>query len=122
MAHFLPAAHQVVAIAGYHAVELGDFIGRILQVGIHCNDHRGGGCFKAFIQRGALAIVTLEADAFDAGKIFSEPLYNCPAAIRAAVVYHDDLVAVVVLCAHTVYPLGQLREAFFLIEKRNDDG
>ena len=75
----LIAAHQVVTVLANHSVELGNLVGRILQVGIHSDDHIAFGLGKAAIQSRALAIVAAELDAaHHIGVFCAELLYHLP--------------------------------------------
>ena len=75
----LIAAHQVVTVLANHSVEFGNLVGRILQVGVHGDDHIAFGLGKAAIQSRALAIVAAELDAtHHIGVFCAELLYHLP--------------------------------------------
>ena len=59
----LVSAHQVISVLRNHAIELGYLVGRILQVGIHCDDDVALCSAEAAIEGGALAVVAAELDA-----------------------------------------------------------
>ena len=50
VAFLFPSAHKVIALLGNHAVEFRDFIGAVLQVGVHGYHHIAFGAAEAGVQ------------------------------------------------------------------------
>ena len=86
------ARHEVVAIAGDHAVELGNLVGRVLKVGVHGDDHVALGAGEAGVEGGRLAVVAAEGDSFYGGIFGGEALDYVPRRVGGAVVDENDLV------------------------------
>ena len=74
----LIARHQVVVLFHDHAVELGNLVGRVLQVGIHRDDDIPLGLLESAIECGTLAIVTAEADSPYLFRVQGELFNNLP--------------------------------------------
>jgi len=75
----LEAAHEVVAVLSYHAVQFGYLVGRVLKVGIHGDDHITLGLGKATIQGWTLAAVAPEFYAsYHIGVFALESFYDFP--------------------------------------------
>ena len=58
--HLLPTRNKVVALFLNHLIEFRDFIGAVLQVGVHSDDHVAFHDLKALVQSRRLAIVSPE--------------------------------------------------------------
>ena len=86
------ARHEVVAVAGDHAVELGNLVGRVLEVGVHGDDHVALGACEAGVEGGRLAVVAAECDSFYGGIFGGEALDYVPRRVGGAVVDENDLV------------------------------
>ena len=50
--YFLPPAHEIISVFADHPAEFGYFVGTVLQVGIHGNDHFSCGDLKPGVQCG----------------------------------------------------------------------
>ena len=71
--------------------ELGDVLGRILQIGVHGDDGVGGrGGGEAGFERGLVAEIAGELDEFEAGILVMDGGDDVAGAVAAAVVDEDD--------------------------------
>ncbi len=73
VAFLFPPRDQVVALFEDHAAQLGNLVGRILQVGIHRDDDLAFGCRETAVQGCRLAVVARETDAPDGRILRLEP-------------------------------------------------
>ena len=121
VAFLLVAAHQVVSLLAYHAVEGGYLVRRVLEVGVHGDDHISlGGCESAVKCR-ALAIVAAELDGVHrVWALGLEALDYAPRAVGAAVVHEYDFVTETVLVHHSLNPLEQFGQGFFFVVQGDD--
>ena len=78
MAFLLVAADEVIAILFDHPVQLGNLVGRVLQVGIHGNDDIALCLFEATIEGRALAVVAAELNALDVLGLLSQLIDDFP--------------------------------------------
>ena len=122
VALLLIAGNEVVAVLDNHAIEFGDFIGRVLQVGIHGDDHAALAGLKATVQGGRLAVVATELDAMNGRVGLREFLNDLPRAVGAAIVDKDDFVGKVVGLHHANNPSVKFGQAFFLIIEGYNNG
>ncbi len=61
IALLLPAGDEIVIFFRNHAVQLGNLLGTVLQVGVHCDDDLAARGLEARLQGGGFAIVAGEA-------------------------------------------------------------
>ncbi len=116
VAFFLISRHKVVAILSYHAVKLGDLVGAVLQVGVHCDHNLAPGHIEADVESRRFAIVAAERSAAHMSRVRSRKLlHDFPRRVCRAVVDKNHLIAEIMLLHHTCYPRIQLRERFFFI-------
>ena len=78
VAFLFPATHQVKTLLLNHLVQLGYFIGTVLQIGIHGNDYIASGLFKTHIQGGTFAVVAPKANPPNSGVLAAQFLNNFP--------------------------------------------
>ena len=81
IALLLVAGNQVVAVFGNHSVEFGNLIGRVLKVGIHCDDHISLGCFEPTIEGRTLAIVAAERNSANVGRLMAQLVNDLPGVV-----------------------------------------
>ena len=74
----LVARHEVVAVLHNHLVESGYLVGRILQVGIHGDDHVALDLLESAVERRALAIIAAELDATHVLRLLAQTLDDVP--------------------------------------------
>ena len=117
VALLLPAADEVVAVFGYHAVKLGNLVGRILKVGVHSYDNITLSHSEAGVQRRRLAVVAPERDAFQARVARRQLSDYFPRAVGRTVVDKPNLIAEVVGVHDAFYPCRQLGQRFGLVEE-----
>ena len=78
IAFLLPTTNQVIALFLYHAIQLGNLIGRVLQVSIHGNDHIALYGLKATVQRSRLTIIATKTNAVNVLILLAKRLYDLP--------------------------------------------
>ena len=122
VAFLLVARNQVVAILRNHAVQLRNFVGRILQVRVHRDDHAPFCLSEAAEERGRLAVIAAELDAVHLGMLGRKAFDDFPRTVGAAVVHKNDFVTEAVLVHHALNPRPQFGQAFRLVVKRYDNG
>ena len=88
----LVARHEIVALLSYHAIQARDLVRRILQVGIHSDDHITLGTGKATVQGGRLAIVTAELDSLHLGVLGMQFLDDLPRIVGGAIIHEVYLI------------------------------
>ncbi len=115
VAFLLPTGDEVESVFLDHAEEFGDFVGAVLQVGIHGDDDVALDGVETGVEGGGFAVVAAELDATVGGIGCMEFLDDIPGAVFAAVVDHDDFIAETVFAHHFVDPFGQVRERFCLV-------
>ena len=120
-AFLFPPRDQVVALLEDHAPQGGDLVGRILQVGVHREDHLAFGCGKPAVEGRRLAVVAREADGPDGGVLRLQALDGRPRVVRRAVVDHHDLIGQPFAAGHAVDPRRQFGERLGLVVERHDD-
>ena len=115
----LIAAHKVITLFLDHLIESGDLIRRILQIGIHRDDHVTLCLFKATIERRTLAVVSAELDALHHIRILLVQFTdNLPRAVRRTVVDENHLITESILLHHPLYPLVEFWYRLLFIIKR----
>ena len=115
----LITADEVVAVLDNHPIEFGDFIGRILKVGIHRDDHVALGTAETAEEGGALAVVAAELDALHLGGIVGVKLFDdLPRLVGAAIIHKNDFVSESVLVHHALNPSIQFGQRFGFVIKR----
>ena len=120
VAFLLIARHEVVAVLRNHAVQFGNLVGRVLQVGVHRNHHAALRRAETAEQGGRLAIVAAELDAMHAGVLLCQSLDDLPRSIGAAVVHKNDFVGKAVRLHHAHNPIVKFRQALGLVVERHD--
>ena len=85
-----PAAHHVEALLDL-GDQLGDLLGRVLQVGVHGHDHLAAGHGEGAEDGRVLAVVAVEFHDADPGLAPGDVLEHGQAAVAAAVVGEDHL-------------------------------
>ena len=108
VAFLLVTRNEVVAAVHDHVVQLGNLIGRILQVGIHRDHHITLSSLEAAVEGRTLSVVPAELDAFHVRVLLAQLVDHCPRVICGAVVHEDHLERIAVLFHHTFYPRIQL--------------
>ena len=116
----LVSRNEVVAVFHNHAPQFGDFVGRVLQVGVHSYYNVALGLFEPAVKRGAFAIVAAEFYSVHARVILAQVFDYLPRVVGAAVVHENYLITQVVGLCNLYYPVVKLREALFLVIKRYD--
>ena len=112
-----PTAHQIVALLGNHLVEVWNFVGAVLQVGVHGDDHIALHTLKTSIEGRRLAVVAAETHALDIFVFLMKFLNHFPRVVGAAVVDHQHLVGEVVFFHHALNPFCQFGQRFgFVIQ------
>ena len=122
VALLLVSRHEVVAVFGYHLVEAGYLVGRVLQVGVHGDDHVAAGFLEPAIEGGALAVIAAELYGVYVRVLGRELLYDLPRVVGGAIVDEDNLIAEVVGFHHALYPRVKLWQRLCLVEKWYDYG
>ena len=122
VALLLVSRHEVVAVFGYHLVEAGYLVGRVLQVGVHGDDHVAAGFLEPAIESGALAVIAAELYGVYVRVLGRELLYDLPRVVGGAIVDEDNLIAEVVGFHHALYPRVKLWQRLCLVEKWYDYG
>ena len=102
-------------------VEVGYFIGAVLKVGIHCDDHVALGMGETHVEGGRFAVVAAELHSAIAGILGVQLLDDLPRGVLAAVVHHYHFIVEMVFLHHAVYPFCQMRQRFVFVEERYDD-
>ena len=117
VAFLLPTTDEVIAIFLDHPVEFGYLVGRVLQVGIHGNNHIALRHTEPHMKGGRFAVVGAERHAVHLGILLVELLDDLPRAVGGAIVAENDLVGEVVLLHHAVDPCGEFGKGLvFVIE------
>ena len=111
LAVHLVARNKVVAVFLYHAVELRNLVGRILQVGIHGDHHISFCLVESAIQSGTLTVVATEFYSLHILRILSAKLlYHIPRLVGGSVVHEYHLVCKAFALHHSRYPRIELRQ------------
>ena len=121
VAFLFVARHEVVALVNDHAVEGGNLVGRVLQVGVHGDNHVALGLVEAAIEGRTLAVVASELDAVHVPVLACEPLDDLPGAVGGAVVDEDNFVGVAVGGHHAPYPGVEFGQGLVLIVERHNN-
>ena len=121
VALLLVAGYEVVAVFRYHAVEFGNLVGRVLQVGVHGNDDTAPGGLETAEEGGRLAVVAPKLDAVHTGVVGCKTAYHLPRIIRTAVVDKDYFVGKFMLAHHAFYPGVEFGQALGLVVEGHDD-
>ena len=75
----LPTAHKVEPVLQHAPLQLGNFIGTVLQVGVHGDDHLAANHAESGVERGTLALIAGETQPHDPVAEFRlELLHNVP--------------------------------------------
>ena len=123
VAFLLVARDEVVAIDGNHPIEFGYLVGRVLKVGIHCDDDIALRGLEATEERRTLAIVAAELDALDMLRVASAQLADdVPRMVGTTVVDKDHLIGESVLLHHALYPRKKLGYRLVLVVQRHHYG
>ena len=115
IAFLFPATHQVIALLSDHAIQFGNLVGAVLQVGIHGDDHIALGAHESRVQCRRFAIVAAKAHPLDSGVLGMQLFDHLPRAVGAAVIDHEHLIGVAMLLHHTFDPCRQLGQRLSLI-------
>ncbi len=86
----LPARHEVITLVADHRIQFGNFVGAILQVGVHCNHHCTCCRTKAGLQRRRLSKIPIEADSLEPGITLTFFQDLLPCRVGTAVIDDDD--------------------------------
>ena len=121
VAFLFPPRDQIVALFEDHAAQFGDFVGRILQVGVHRNDDLAFRSRESAVEGRGLAVVARETDAPDGRILRLEPFDLLPRAVRRTVVDQNKLVRKPVFAHHAVDPCRQFGQGLRLVVERHDD-
>ena len=122
VAFLLVAAHQVVAFFRNHAVELGDFVGAVLEVGVHGDDHFALCGAETAEEGGTLPVVAAELDAVHRGVLGAEVFDESPRAVGRPIVHKNEFMAEVVVGHDAFDPSVKFGDAFVFVEEGDDDG
>ena len=121
MTLLFPARHQIVPLVEDHMPQSRNLVRRVLQVGVHRENHLAA-CFgETAIQSGGFAVVASELDPPHRRKPLVQTLDHAPRTIAGTVVHQDHLVGQTLAASYAVDPFDQLRQGLFLVVKRNDD-
>ena len=115
-----PSRNHVVALFEDHAAHVGNFVGRVLQVGVHREDHVAFGGGESAVECGRLAVVAGEPDRPQGAIVFFEAFERLPRAVGRAVVDEDDFVREAVFACYAVDPGRQFGERLLLVVERHD--
>ena len=104
-----PSAHQIKTVLFDHSVEFRNLVRRVLQVGIHRNNHITFRCLKTAIQRRTLSVVSTETNTsygsfFRLFTFLFQLADDFPRLIRRSVIDEDDFIRELVLFHHLRYP------------------
>ena len=119
VALLFPTAHQVVALERDHAVELRNFVGRVLQVCVHRDDHVPPCGFESAIERGRFAVIAAETDSPDVRIVAPQRTDDVPRIVTAAVVDENHLERVAACFHHTPDPCEQFGKRLLLVVQRD---
>ena len=121
IAFLLITRDKVVAVDGNHSIKLGDFVRRVLQVGVHRYYHTALGRLKATVQGRRLAVIAAKLNAVYVGVFFCQPFDDLPRVIGAAVIDKDNFIREAVGIHHADNPLVKLGQTLGFVVKRNDN-
>ena len=116
VALLLVSGYQIITFNSNHIIECRDFIGRVLQIGIHGDDNITLCLFEAAIQGRTLTVVSSETDAFYLLVLFAKLTDYLPRLVCTAVVDKDHLITIMMLVHHTGNPFIQFGNRLFLIK------
>ena len=112
----LVARDHVVAFFLNHTVEGGYFVGRVLQVGVHGDDHVALSALEAAVECGTLAVVAAKLDAVHrVGMLFVQAVDDALAAVRRTVVHKNDFIRESAVLHHARYPVVELFDALVFV-------
>ena len=109
------SGYKVKLVLGNHAVKFRNLVGRVLQVGIHRDNHIALCLLETAIQRGTLAIVAAELYTFHVLVLFAEAFYHLPRTVGRAVVYEYHFKRELVSVHHPLYPSVKFGQRLLLI-------
>ena len=120
LAVLFPTGNKVVAIFPDHTHHFGDFLGRILEIGVHGDHDVASGRGKTLIQGGRFAIIPAETDgAHRTSELIGQLLDHGPGVVRGTVIYEDDLTGIAP--EGTVDPSLELRQGLGFVVQGNND-
>ena len=121
VAFLFPAGDQVVAFLGDHAVHLGQFVRRILQVGVHREDDFAFRCAKSGAQGQGFALVAPQFAPPHGRVVSSHRFDGLPRAVGGAVVHIDGFVGEPFAGHHPPDPVVEFAQGFLFVVQRDDD-
>ena len=101
VAFLLPPRDEVVSVVDNHFVKLRDFVGAVLQVGVHSNNHVAQSAFESHVEGRRLAVVATEAHTLNVWVLLAEVENRLPRIVGRAVVDKDNFVGVGISLHHT---------------------
>ena len=117
-----PPRNHIVPLDGNHSVKFRNFIGTVLQIGIHRNDHIALRPGKTGMQCRRFSIITTEFHSFQTRIFGFKRLYHPPRIIGTPVIDKYDFVSKAVRVHDSGYPCRQFGQRLSLIVQRNDYG
>ena len=118
---FARGKNDFVAFAPF-GEQPGNFLRRILQVGINHHHRVAGGEVQTGADGGLVAEISRKRKATPARVVLVLRLKDFPGAVARAIVHTENFVVGLPRCRHRAQPLKQARQHGFLVEARNDDG
>ena len=107
-------------VNGNHPVKLGDFVGRILKVGVHRDYYVAFRSLETGVESRRLAIVASERNPVHSRILGAKLLYHLPRVVGASVVDKNHFVCEVVVSHDTFNPCRKLRKRLGFIVKGYD--
>ena len=121
VALLFPARHQIVPFVEDHTPQSRNLVRRVLQVGVHRENHLAARFSETAIQGGGFAVVASELDPPHRRKPLVQIFDHAPRTIAGTVVHQDYLVRQTLAASHAIDPFDQLRQRLLLVIERNDD-
>ena len=115
-----PAADDVVAFVELRE-QLRNFLGRVLQIAVHGDDHLAGGGVESGGERGRLPVVARKADRAHVRVARRQHLERLRRAVAAAVVHVDDFRSATDQKEHRREAARELLDRPRFVEERDDD-
>ena len=117
----LVARHEVVAVFGNHSIEFGNFLGRVLQVGIHRDDNVALRLVETAVERGTFPVVAAETDAAHVARLAMQFTDDFPRAVGRTVVDEDDFIRKAFRLHHFLDPFVEFDERIGFVVKGDYD-